>query len=54
MRLKKLERTTSLKEKVFNALLEGIIEGSLAPGEPLVEQAIATEFGVSKSPVRRH
>jgi DNA-binding GntR family transcriptional regulator len=52
MKLKKLDHTEPLKEKVYNTLLENIVEGKLAPGEQLVEQAIAAWLGVSKSPVR--
>lgn len=52
MKLKKLDHTEPLKEKVYNTLLENIIEGNLAPGEQLVEQSIAARLGVSKSPVR--
>lgn len=52
MKLKKLDHTEPLKEKVYNALLENIVEGKLAPGAQLVEQAIAAWLGVSKSPVR--
>jgi DNA-binding GntR family transcriptional regulator len=52
IKLKKLDHTEPLKEKVYNALLDNIIEGQLAPGEQLVEQSIASRLGVSKSPVR--
>jgi DNA-binding GntR family transcriptional regulator len=52
MKLKKLDHTEPLKEKVYNTLLEHIIEGQLAPGEQMVEQSIAAWLGVSKSPVR--
>ena len=52
MKLQKLDHIEPLKEKVYNALLENIVEGRLAPGEQLVEQTIAAWLGVSKSPVR--
>ena len=52
MKLQKLDHIEPLKEKVYNALLENIVEGKLAPGEQLVEQTIAAWLGVSKSPVR--
>lgn len=39
-------------ESIYGALVERIVAGKLAPGEPLVEQALATEFGVSRTPVR--
>ncbi len=51
-KLKKLDHTEPLKEKVYNNLLENIIEGNLAPGEQLVEKSIGVWLGVSKSPVR--
>ena len=41
-----------LERRVYEALRTEILAGSLAPGEQLVEARIATEFGVSKTPVR--
>jgi DNA-binding GntR family transcriptional regulator len=52
MKLKKLDKIEPIKEKVYTILLENIVEGKMAPGEQLVEQAIAAGLGVSKSPVR--
>ena len=52
MKLKKLDRIEPIKEKVYTILLENIVEGRMAPGEQLVEQAVASGLGVSKSPVR--
>jgi DNA-binding GntR family transcriptional regulator len=52
MKLKKLDKIEPIKEKVYTILLENIVEGRMAPGEQLVEQAVATGLGVSKSPVR--
>lgn len=37
---------------VFEELRERIVSGALAPGERLVEQDIATEFDISRGPVR--
>ncbi|MBE0558070.1 MAG: GntR family transcriptional regulator [Proteobacteria bacterium] len=51
-KLKKLDHTEPLKEKVYNTLLENIVDGKLAPGAQLVERSIAAWLGVSKSPVR--
>ncbi|MBN1829308.1 MAG: GntR family transcriptional regulator, partial [Deltaproteobacteria bacterium] len=51
-KLKKIEKFESLKEKIYNILLENIIEGNLAPSEQLTEQVLARWLGVSKSPVR--
>lgn len=52
MKFKKLEKIEPIKEKVYMILLENIVEGRMAPGEQLVEQAVAAGLGVSKSPVR--
>ena len=52
MEFKKLDRIEPIKEKVYTILLENIVEGRMAPGEQMVEQAIAAALGVSKSPVR--
>jgi DNA-binding GntR family transcriptional regulator len=41
----------SLTEKVYRALREEILSAKLGP-EPIVEAAVAREFGVSKTPVR--
>lgn len=41
-----------LERRVYERLRDEIIAGSLEPGEQLVEARIATEFGVSKTPVR--
>ncbi|MBM1816748.1 GntR family transcriptional regulator [Sulfitobacter pseudonitzschiae] len=37
---------------IFESLIETIMGGQLAPGEPLIEQALAEKFGVSRTPVR--
>lgn len=52
MKFEKLDKIEPIKEKVYTILLENIVEGRMAPGEQLVEQAIAAGLGVSKSPVR--
>jgi len=39
-------------ERVYRKLKETIIEGALAPGTRLVELSLATQFGVSRTPVR--
>ncbi len=41
-----------LSEKVYNILMQSIMDGSLAPGSELKEQHIAKQFGVSATPVR--
>jgi DNA-binding GntR family transcriptional regulator len=42
----------SLSEKVKQAILERVIDGTYPPGARLVELQIAREFGVSQGPVR--
>jgi DNA-binding GntR family transcriptional regulator len=37
---------------VMDALRERIVSGAMRPGQRLVEQEIATEFGISRGPVR--
>jgi DNA-binding GntR family transcriptional regulator len=48
---KKISRS-SLKEKVQEELLRRIIDGHYSPGQRLMENALAEEFGVSPIPVR--
>lgn len=47
-----LERGPSLTEQAAEALRERIVCGLLQLGEPLSELTLATELGVSKTPVR--
>jgi DNA-binding GntR family transcriptional regulator len=42
----------SLSEQVYDILEERIITGELAPGTRLSEEAVAEEFGISRSPAR--
>ncbi|MGD9865318.1 MAG: GntR family transcriptional regulator [Pseudodonghicola sp.] len=44
--------TIRTAESIFDALIAGIVAGQMCPGEPLVEQALAEQFGVSRTPVR--
>ena len=39
-------------DQIFGSLLQEIVSGCLAPGEPLSEQPLAARFGVSRTPVR--
>ena len=41
-----------LKQQIQVRLKQAILDGSLSPGEQLVEGEIASQFGVSRSPVR--
>nr|WP_277999002.1 GntR family transcriptional regulator [Moorella sulfitireducens] len=48
----KLENYKPLREIVFEALREAIINGQLKAGERLMEVQLAEEMGVSRTPVR--
>jgi DNA-binding GntR family transcriptional regulator len=41
-----------LWRELLDQLEKGIVDGTLAPGQRLVEQDVAAEFGVSRGPVR--
>ncbi|MTI59811.1 MAG: GntR family transcriptional regulator [Firmicutes bacterium] len=45
-------KNVSLSEQIFNALKEQIINGELKPGERLVIDRLASQIGVSSTPVR--
>lgn len=47
-----LVRPAPLRQAVYEALVEMIINRSLLPGEHLVENELAAQLGVSKQPVR--
>ena len=51
-RFGKLSGIQLLKHKVYEAIKKSIIDLSLPPDEQLVEQRLAGELGVSKSPIR--
>ena len=52
IRLQKVTDFQLLKDKVYEAIKKSIINLSFLPDEPLVEQRLAEELGVSKSPIR--
>ena len=43
---------SSLREMIMDALRQGILSGAFKPGERLVEDRLAADFGVSRNPVR--
>ena len=43
---------SSIREKVYNTLLEWIMEGVLRPGEKILDKDLAVKMGVSRTPVR--
>jgi DNA-binding GntR family transcriptional regulator len=48
----KLDNYKPLRELVFESLREAIFQGTLRPGERLMEIQLAEEMGVSRTPVR--
>lgn len=42
----------SMRDEVYNTLLNWIMEGVLAPGEKIVDKELAAQMGVSRTPVR--
>jgi GntR family transcriptional regulator of gluconate operon len=51
LRFEKIERT-SVASQVYDHIRQSILDGSLLPGTHLAEPQIATQMGVSRSPVR--
>jgi DNA-binding GntR family transcriptional regulator len=49
---RRVARPIPLRQAVYEALLELIINGSLRPGQHLVEAELAAHLGVSRQPVR--
>jgi DNA-binding GntR family transcriptional regulator len=47
-----ISRPTPLRQAVYEALTELIINGSLTPGQHLVEAELAESLGVSRQPIR--
>lgn len=47
-----IHRGATITEQVYRYLRDAIVKGELKPGERLVEQVIAEELGLSKTPVR--
>lgn len=48
----KEEKPRTAKERVYAAVREWIIDGTLQPGEQIIDQEIAEYFSVSRTPVR--
>jgi DNA-binding GntR family transcriptional regulator len=49
---RRVERPAPLRQAVYDALLELIVNRTLAPGQHLVEAELAEHLGVSRQPVR--
>ena len=52
MALIPIDRTESVAAKVYQQLRNGLIQGQLVPGQRLVHRLVASELGVSPTPVR--
>ena len=50
--LPKLDSRTTLTDRVYEALRESILRGDLAPGAKITEQEVASQMGISITPVR--
>lgn len=46
------KKSESLSDYVYEAIKKKIINGELAPGNPLMDRALAAEMGVSRTPIR--
>ena len=51
--MKPLDMGPSLAERVYNAILDEILDGVLAPGEHLVQEQLAADLGVSRQPIQQ-
>jgi DNA-binding GntR family transcriptional regulator len=50
--IRPVQRPVPLRQSVYDALLELVVEGRLRPGQHLVETELAGQLGVSRQPVR--
>lgn len=44
--------TATIAEQIYRGLIDQIMKGQLKPGQRVEEQAVATQFGASRTPVR--
>ena len=44
--------SSTIAEQIYLSLTDQIISGKLAPGQRIEEQTVATQFGISRTPVR--
>ncbi len=47
-----IKRPVSIREKVYAAVRDNILDGRIAPGERVVETRLAEEIKTSRTPVR--
>jgi DNA-binding GntR family transcriptional regulator len=52
LRLRALQRPTTVKEHVYQALHEQLMHGNLRPNQRIVEKELTEQLGVSRTPVR--
>src|SRR5215831_2272852 len=50
--IRPVERPVPLRQSVYEALVELVVQGRLRPGQHLVETELARQLGVSRQPVR--
>ncbi len=48
----KIDTHLTLREKIYNALIEAILKKELKPGERVTELELAKKFGISRTPIR--
>ena len=53
MHMKPLQPAAGLTRRVYSAILDEILDGTLASGEHLVQEQIAATLGVSRQPVQQ-
>ena len=51
--MKPLDTTPNLTERVYGAIVDEILDGTLKPGQHLVQEQLATELGVSRQPIQQ-
>ncbi|MEM7189147.1 MAG: GntR family transcriptional regulator [Pseudomonadota bacterium] len=51
--MKQLEQVSGLTDRVYTAILNEILDGTLSPGEHLVQEQLAEQLGVSRQPVQQ-
>src|ERR1700691_2995968 len=50
--IRPLQRPVPLRQSVYDALIDLIVGGELAPGQHMVETDLARQLGVSRQPIR--
>ncbi len=51
--MRTLDNIPSLADRVYGAILEEIVEGTLVPGQHLVQEQLASSLGVSRQPIQQ-